>query len=329
MDIFFRCVAAVVVSLAFVVGLIFRTVIKTPRYVTSAIQRTVRKWSSNRTPTVSTQKVVQPAFSALPEQAASIPEIADEYQLIVFNQSFNASLGIYKKSGRVKRVIRPTTAAAEQLLKQRYNLTRWNLADMTTSSSLSLEDVFLFTEEEGNNAIQEFLKADGPQFQSQIQRLRATMDRNAALISAVVPAEVGDRAVVALNGGAATAVATAPVAVAEQVASTVPVVAPVAEVVRAKKPDRSKMADIKGTVIAAEKRDMGEFATFEAAIRSDEDGQSASFRGVRLQEIFQEQNIGVGDRVHLVSLEPTKVDGSAKTRNEYQVTVLERAAVAA
>ena len=65
--------------------------------------------------------------------------------------------------------------------------------------------------------------------------------------------------------------------------------------------------------------------TFETAIEL-RDGGFVSHRGVRLQEIFRENQIRVGDHVEIRSLgkSQVKIGDSNSLRNEYSVKVLER-----
>jgi len=247
--------------------------------------------------------------------------IADYHVNVVFNDSFTASVALHSREGLVRRKMRAVSEAAGTLMRDTYGRETWDLSDYQLEGSLTLEDAILDTERLGVKFLKGLLSSTGPSPENVPPNSpasatdEATYSRANALLRAEDPAP---------SGSAKAAPATPP----PEVATTVRVRRGPGEVTRGIVVECGYRALIWQ---GGHRRSGQQGTTFEAILEVD-DGSTASFRGVRLQEQFSQHDVHVGDLIEITSLGRTKVDirgdeGSVERgmRNEFQVRVLERA----
>lgn len=273
---------------------------------------------------------------AAPVAAAATPRtIADFHVLVQFSDSFTASVSVHKAEQIVRRKMRAISEPAAQLMRSLYLKESFDLPDVKLGDGVTYEDAILNTESVGMRFIQELLSTKGPQeFVLPAQPVATGVGTPDPFKAPVVDPEQAARSLAMLRGEAA-AVAN----VAETAPSATPQSAPATVRVSGQGIKRTAKAFAVGRVLEFGYRVMQfqsgkdgstgrEGKTFEAVIECD-NGDCVSHRGVRLEELFKENGVKVGDRVEVVSLGRTRVtlaDGEPKFRNEFNVRVLELAA---
>lgn len=252
-------------------------------------------------------------------EVAGLRSIADCHVNVVFNDSFTASVALHSREGLVRRKMRAVSEAAGTLMRDTYGRETWELPDFQLQGGLTIEDAILDTERLGVRFLKGLLSGTSPA-------------RDAPTNTPVPASEeaVGPRALAILRaddeGTRVTESQPAP---------------PPAEMTTTMRVRRAPGEVTRGIVVECGHRALiwqggsrrnGEQGTTFEAILEVEDGSTASFRGVRLQEQFAQHEVYVGDLVEITSLGRTKVDirGDKGTvergmRNEFQVKVLERA----
>jgi len=247
--------------------------------------------------------------------------IADCHVNVVFNDSFTASVALHSQESLVRRKMRAVSEAAGDLMRDTYGRETWDLPDYRLTGSLTLEDAIVDTEKVGTAFLTALL-----------------VKEKATALSPPAPANMS----ASQEAGAARALAILRSDESGTPESAPPTAAPPEEVVTTMRVRRPPGEITRGVVIECGHRALlwqgrakrnGEQGTTFEAILEIEDGSTASFRGVRLQEQFAQHDVHIGDFIEVTSLGRTKVDirgekGNVEQgmRNEFQVKVLERAA---
>jgi hypothetical protein len=265
---------------------------------------------------------VKPVFSAEPLLAECIANIADFHITVRFSESFAATVSIYKAQKLVRRKMRAISPPASTLMKSTWLTDVWAMRDISLADGMTYEKALQQTEEDGIAMIKEMLGISGPQYLSSMAAFQAKHAGKSVALPPVVIDEIAtNRALAILRKDAAVAPVTG-IQFTEKSNSLPPV-----QEVRASENQvkRSAETDIEGKVVFAEMRKMlnADAIVFEVTIET-EGGESYSHRGVRLQEIFKDLNVEVGDFIRLRALGRTSVAGG-KARNEFEVKLLKKA----
>ena len=254
--------------------------------------------------------------------APNVFSVADFHICIQFSESFSGTVSVFKARKLVKRKIRAISEAAAELMMGAYGSEVFELPPATLTPKFDFEAAVLATEELGIQFIKELLtpKAKGvaPALPSQTPKqtpLPAPDPVRTERALALLRAEMEE-----------------PKATPTQTRIEAPMQERGTMVRQSRRPTQSITV---GRVIEFGMRAMlfqagskGERSgkTFEATIECA-DGACVSLRGVRLQELFTQEGIVVGDEVEIASLGKTQVtvDGESKYRNEFVVKVRQKA----
>lgn len=261
-------------------------------------------------------------------------DIASYHIAVVFSDDFSANISVFKRTGQVRRKVRAVSGASSVLMRQLYARDSFELPDLTLSDSLTVEKVLLDTEAIGIQFIEDLLAKKDPQY--------------FALQGKVLEPNTGTPSTVKADSGAVVLKLQPDETQEEQVARSAALlrgsmasadkpltIAPVDVKTSVSVTKREAKGIVTGTIQTMGLRDIPPtsgkkgYATFEATLLQG-DGLHVSFRGVRLNELFVENGVKVGDLVEIQSLGRTKVaaaeeDGRPTYRNEYLVKVLESA----
>ncbi|ABD71963.1 hypothetical protein Rfer_4276 (plasmid) [Rhodoferax ferrireducens T118] len=268
-----------------------------------------------------------------PRTASTLRTVADFHVSVQFSDSFTASVSVYKNENMARRKIRAISPAAVELMRTLYLRESFDLPDVNLVNGVTYEDAVLDTESIGIKFIEDLLSSKGPRY---FNLAPPAVVVGPGTKDVYKPAPVADpeasaRALAILRGElAGSEGAKHEAAVNEPAASSSHATVKVEQ-----KPKRPARAFTVGRVVEFGMRKMmfqsnggtgdGD-AVFEALI--DCEGECTSLRGVRLQELFTENNVSTGDSVEIISLGRTRVTlagGEQKFRNEFQLKVLERA----
>jgi hypothetical protein len=245
-----------------------------------------------------------------------LQKIADRHVCIQFNACFSASVSLYRQDARASRKIRATSNAAGILMRSLYLRESFDLPDVSLENGVSFDDVVVDTETQGMRFIEDLLSNSGAGYFSETKlpsRVTDSKDQQAP-----ADMEATARALAILRGEMA---AVQPGNLADSVAEVGKTEIQPAQQRSSRKPNGVTT----GRVVEYGMRKLlfssgGE--SFEATLEC-RGGDFVSFRGVRLQEKFVEHQVQIGDEVEIHSLGKTQV-GEKKSRNEYEVKVLER-----
>lgn len=256
-------------------------------------------------------------------------DVADYYVSIIFNDSFTASVGIFEKHGIAKRRLRAIDSAAVKLMNKEHQGESYNFPDYRFSGPDGVENALQDTERLGVRFIEELLKLEP----------RPSKVLGEVCSAPLVPSSVTNGTRQATSSGGVEAnvrqfgrepppapgAATSPPpikAAAEAKVSRTPVGTATGEVI-----DMGMRKLLKYDSGQGNDRG-GANSCFEAVLQCD-DGETRSYRGVRLEEHFAEQGVQLHDRIEIQSLGRTLVsihgEERGKYRNEFVVKVLQRA----
>lgn len=293
------------------------------REISKAHAAAVKAASASASPNEIKAPNPEPVFSAAPVLADFIAKIADIHFTVRFNESFAATVSVYKAEKVVRRKMRAISAPASTLMKNTWLTDVWAMRDLPLLDDMTYERALQQTEEDGIEMIREMLGISGPQYLSSIAAFQAKHSGKSFAIPPVVVDEAATQKAIAVLR---KDVNFTPVTGIQFTEKPAPMEKPPAEVkVTERQRKRSAQSDIEGKVVFAEMRKMmtADAVVFEVTIETP-DGESHSHRGVRLQEIFKELGVEVGDYIHLRALGRTIVDGG-KARNEFEVEILNKA----
>lgn len=272
--------------------------------------------------------IEQSLLAAEPRSTQHLRSVADFHITVQFSDSFTATVSVFKEEKVVRRKIRAISMAAGELMRTLYLRESFDLPDVKLENGRTYEDAVLDTETLGIRFIEDLLSPKAPQyFKIPPPPVVVGVGSNDVSKSVQADPEATARALAILRGEAASSDGSI-----ENAASTDTCAQSSHATVRVEqKPARRARAITVGKLLEAGMRNMlfqtnNTGPTFEALIECD-DGEFTSLRGVRLQELFKENGIEVGDHIEVVSLGRTQVTipgGESKFRNEYQVKVLKR-----
>lgn len=261
-------------------------------------------------------------------------KIADFHVQIVFNNDFGGTVSVYGADNLVRRKIRAKSQAAATLMLNVYQSETFSLPDLQLTNELSTDMAIVQTEQDGIAFLEELLSPKDPSFfEAANKRLPNTFD----LPRPIEP----DSAVFAL--AVLRGEAVAPTEPAKEMSRTTASSAEanntaggtISQAKRASKGSvTGKVVELgmrnslfggwnKGGGQSGVRKEAGQ--VFETTIEMY-DGTKVSRRGVRLQELFAENEIRLGDMVEIEMLEGTQVNHGENRgmRNEYKLRVLER-----
>jgi hypothetical protein len=278
---------------------------------------------------VSTQStIVEREFDPIPSSSSALDQIADVHIRVWFSDSFAATVSIHKKQNLVKRKMRAISAPASTLLKNIWLRDSWDMGDIRLTPETTIERALLQTEEEGEKMIREILAVKEPQYLSALDMFRSRYKAENPMPTspAEYDAEATNLALAALRTDSARPKAVTGLQFTDVQEK------PKAE---AKSTDRRQSEEIiEGRVMSAEQRSMTfsggttPAPVFEVTIQ-DAHGELHSKRGIRLQELFVQHQVVVGDHIRLECLGKTKVDSQNSapgkrptTRNEFRIEKL-------
>lgn len=292
------------------------------------------------------QAAGQPAAAALnadkrdpvtvgPSTDQMLRTLADFHVCVQFSDSFTASVSVHKKEKVVRRKIRAISESAGELMRTLYLRESFDLPDVRLENGVTYEDAILDTETVGMRFIEDLLSNKSPQY---FRCVPPAVVVGAGSNDVFKPALAADpettaRSIAILRGDIAVAEGIRNDAVAKE---AVPAMQASAAQVQ-QKTKREARAFTVGRVIEFGMRKMmfntdaqgkagNPGTTFEAMIEC-ENGECVSLRGVRLEELFKEHQVILGDHVEVISLGRTRVTvgNETKARNEFELKVLQRA----
>lgn len=245
----------------------------------------------------------------------ALPDVATQHMSIVFSSDFTCTLSVFRERGVAKRRMRAVTGAASSMMQQKYRRDHWDLPDFCFGDALNLEDAVLDTEKQGGAFLAELLRLEPPAapvepiptaFAPSVSR-----DPEEATRRALAILQVASEPLIGKTADAH------PVPIAKQ---SVRVGARTQGVVV-----EFGMRKVIATTVGSVVREP-EALTFELILQTGS-GQ-VSFRGIRLQELFSENEVAIGDLLEITVLGKSEVqvgEGLKRKRNEYHMRVLQRA----
>jgi hypothetical protein len=258
---------------------------------------------------------IQPAPQAM-QSAAGNPWVVSDYIVNVkFNDAFSASVSVFNSKKVAIRKLRAISPASAILMRNIYGREGFDLPDFQITNGRTVEDAVLETEQIGMKFIEDLLGKPASYFQ-------ATPTGSQLEDKTISDPETTARALAILRGELADEKTPA-----QRVQPSEPPAG--ADAAQQRRYKRKAIGITKGVVTEMGMRKMlfkGGASTFEATIHRD-DGEFVSFRGVRLNELFQENGVKPGDKVEIEALGTTTVDvgDEKRTRNEFKVKILEAA----
>lgn len=279
-------------------------------------------------PLPTTVDAMEREFKPIESVSDALLQVADFHVTVKFSDSFAATVSVHKSQKLVKRKMRAISTASATLLKSIWLKDSWDMGDIALNHETSFERALLQTEEEGIKMIRAILEVREPQYLSDLDMFRDRYKTGMPMppVPAVFDAKATNLALAVLRADSAAPQAVTGIQFTESPEQVNAV---------AKSTDRRKSEEIiEGTVTSAELRNMTFGAgakpapVFEVTIQSA-DGELHSKRGIRLQELFVQHEVKVGDHIRVECLGKTKVDsqGSAPgqrptTRNEFRLEKL-------